>query len=41
MDIKIDGITEEIFEVALESHTARNHILASMNEVISSSRERI
>ena len=42
MDIKIDGITEEIFEVALEkAHTARNHILSSMNEVISSSREQI
>ena len=42
MDIKIDGITEEIFEVALEkAHTARNHILASMNEVISSSREQL
>ena len=42
MDIKIDGITEEIFEVALEkAHTARNHILSSMNEVISSSREQL
>ena len=42
MDIKIDGITEEIFEVALEkAHSARNHILASMNEVISSSREQL
>ena len=42
MDIKIDGITEEIFEVALEkAHIARNHILASMNEVISSSREQL
>ena len=42
MDIKIDGITEEIFEVALEkAHTARNHILSSMNEVISSSREKL
>ncbi len=42
MDIKIDGITEEIFEVALEkAHAARNHILSSMNEVISSSREQI
>ena len=42
MDIKIDGITEEIFEVALEkAHTARNHILASMNEVIPSSREQL
>ena len=42
MDIKIDGITEEIFEVALEkAHTARAHILSSMNEVISSSREQL
>jgi polyribonucleotide nucleotidyltransferase len=42
MDIKIDGITEEIFEVALEkAHTARAHILSSMNEVISSSREKL
>ena len=42
MDIKIDGITEEIFEVALEkAHTARNHILSRMNEVISSSREQL
>ena len=42
MDIKIDGITEEIFEVALEkAHTARNHILLCMNEVISSSREKL
>jgi polyribonucleotide nucleotidyltransferase len=42
MDIKIDGITEEIFEVALEkAHTARAHILSSMNEVISSSREEL
>jgi len=42
MDIKIDGITEEIFEVALEkAHTARNLILSSMNEVISASREQL
>jgi polyribonucleotide nucleotidyltransferase len=42
MDIKIDGITEEIFEVALEkAQTARAHILESMNEVISSSREKL
>ena len=42
MDIKIDGITEEIFEVALEkAETARTHILEKMNEVISSSREEL
>ena len=42
MDIKIDCITEEIFEVALEkAQTARAHILESMNEVISSSREKL
>tara|TARA_B110000305_G_scaffold34096_1_gene33657 strand:+ start:3020 stop:5104 length:2085 start_codon:yes stop_codon:yes gene_type:complete len=42
MDIKIDGITEEIFEVALEkAETARAHILEKMNEVISSSREEL
>ena len=42
MDIKIDGITEEIFEVALEkAEKARAHILEKMNEVISSSREEL
>jgi len=42
MDIKIDGITEEIFEVALEkAEIARAHILEKMNEVISSSREEL
>ena len=41
-DLKIDGITEEIFEVALEkAETARTHILEKMNEVISSSREEL
>ena len=40
MDIKIDGITEEIMETALEkAHAARLHILGEMNKVISSSRE--
>ena len=42
MDIKIDGITEEIFDVALEkAQKARNHILNSMNEVLSASREEL
>jgi polyribonucleotide nucleotidyltransferase len=42
MDIKIDGITEEIFEVALEkAEKARAHILEKMNEVISSSRDEL
>ena len=36
MDIKINGINEEIMEVALEkAKNARMHILAKMNEVIS------
>jgi polyribonucleotide nucleotidyltransferase len=39
MDIKIEGITEEIMEVALEQALqARLHILAEMNKVISHSR---
>ncbi len=39
MDIKIDGITEEIMEVALEQAVeARQHILGEMNKVISASR---
>jgi len=42
MDIKIDGITEEIFDVALEkAQKARATILNSMNEVLSSSREEL
>tara|TARA_Y100000590_G_scaffold124943_1_gene142974 strand:+ start:5926 stop:8010 length:2085 start_codon:yes stop_codon:yes gene_type:complete len=42
MDIKIDGITEEIFDVALEkAQKARTTILNSMNEVLSSSREEL
>ena len=42
MDIKIDGITEEIFDVALEkAKKARTHILESMNEVLSESREEL
>jgi len=39
MDIKIQGITEEIMENALEqAHGARLHILDEMNKVISESR---
>lgn len=39
MDIKIEGITEEIMEEALEqAHSARLHILGEMNKVIDSSR---
>lgn len=42
MDIKIQGITEEIMELALEqAHTARNHILGEMNKVISTARESV
>jgi len=42
MDIKIDGITEEIFDIALEkAQKARIHILNSMNEVLSASREEL
>ncbi len=40
MDIKIQGITEEIMEVALDqAHEARQHILGEMAKVISQSRE--
>ncbi|MGI9250504.1 MAG: polyribonucleotide nucleotidyltransferase [Pseudohongiellaceae bacterium] len=40
MDIKIQGITEEIMEIALQqAHTARLHILGEMNKVISTPRE--
>ncbi|MFW6339574.1 MAG: S1 RNA-binding domain-containing protein, partial [Wenzhouxiangella sp.] len=39
MDIKIDGITEEIMRVALsQARDGRTHILGQMNEVISSAR---
>ena len=39
MDIKIDGITEEIMETALEqARGARLHILGEMNKVLSASR---
>ncbi|ARU55579.1 polynucleotide phosphorylase/polyadenylase [Oleiphilus messinensis] len=40
MDIKIEGITEEIMEVALgQAHTARIHILGEMGKVIDKSRD--
>ena len=42
MDIKIDGITEEIMEAALQqANEARLHILGEMNKVIKESREEL
>ena len=42
MDIKIQGITEEIMEIALgQAHTARQYILGEMNNVISEARETV
>ena len=42
MDIKIEGITEEIMEKALaQAHEARLHILGEMNKVISSARSEL
>ncbi|MAZ45482.1 MAG: polyribonucleotide nucleotidyltransferase [Gammaproteobacteria bacterium] len=42
MDIKIDGITEEIMEAALDqAKEGRLHILAEMNQVIDKSRESV
>jgi polyribonucleotide nucleotidyltransferase len=42
MDIKIEGITREIMQVALEkAHAARLHILGEMNKVISKPREKM
>jgi polyribonucleotide nucleotidyltransferase len=39
MDIKIDGITRQIMQVALaQARTGRMHILGKMNEIISKSR---
>ncbi|WP_428240198.1 polyribonucleotide nucleotidyltransferase [Gynuella sp.] len=39
MDIKIEGITEEIMEIALQqAHDARIHILGEMSKVISAAR---
>jgi len=42
MDIKIQGITEEIMEMALaQANDARMHILGEMNKVISAPRETV
>lgn len=42
MDIKIEGITEEIMEIALEQAlAARLHILAEMNKVLAKSRSAV
>ena len=42
MDIKIEGITEEIMETALnQAHSARLHILGEMNKVISEGRSQV
>ena len=42
MDIKIEGITEQIMEIALEqANSARLHILAEMNKLIDSSRTEV
>ncbi len=42
MDIKIEGINEEIMEIALQqAHEARLHILEQMNAVISQSRSEV
>ena len=42
MDIKIEGITEQIMEIALQqAQTARLHILGEMNRVLSSAREEV
>lgn len=42
MDIKIQGITEEIMEIALQqANTARLHILGEMNRVIAKARDSV
>lgn len=42
MDIKIEGINEEIMEIALQqAHDARQGILVEMNQVIGKSREEV
>ncbi|HTN34830.1 MAG TPA: polyribonucleotide nucleotidyltransferase, partial [Marinobacter sp.] len=42
MDIKIQGITDEIMEAALEqAHGARQHILGEMNKLIAESRSEL
>src|SRR5690606_12858446 len=42
MDIKIEGITREIMEIALkQAHEGRLHILGEMNKVISAPRSEL
>ncbi len=42
MDIKIDGITEEIMKIALEqAHGGRKHILGEMSKALTGSRESV
>jgi polyribonucleotide nucleotidyltransferase len=42
MDIKIEGINEQIMDIALkQAHDARIHILGEMNKVIDASRENL
>ena len=42
MDIKIEGITEEIMEIALQqAQEARRHILDEMNKVLAKSRDEV
>jgi len=42
MDIKIEGITEEIMEIALQqAQEARHHILDEMNKVLAKSRDEV
>ncbi len=42
MDIKIDGITEEIMQIALkQAHDGRKHILAEMNKAMTAPRESV
>jgi polyribonucleotide nucleotidyltransferase len=42
MDIKIDGITFEIMQVALtQAHAGRNHILGEMSKALSAARESV
>ncbi len=42
MDIKIDGITEEIMQIALkQAHEGRNHILGEMNKAMTAPRESV
>ncbi|MDX2072985.1 MAG: polyribonucleotide nucleotidyltransferase [Alphaproteobacteria bacterium] len=42
MDIKIDGITEEIMQIALkQAHAGRKHILGEMNKAMTAPRESV